>query len=338
MVFSPLQAIDSSAFSWATLAERILSGGSITFAEAIACLECPDTELLALLTAAYRVRYHYFGNKVHLHLLMNAQSGLCPEDCHYCSQSRLSAAQIDKYPLQSREMLLAGAKRASELQASTYCIVTSGRGPTKQQVEFLSGVVQEIKETVGIKICCCLGLLEPEQAEQLKEAGVDRYNHNLNTSANHTPNIVTSHGYGDRLSTADCIKQAGISLCSGAIFGMGETHADRVDVAFALHRLGAASIPVNFLIPIAGTPLANSAPLTPNQCLKILAMMRLVNPDREIRIAGGREVQLRSLQPLGLYAANSIFIGDYLTTQGQAPSEDYQMIADLGFEVEQYPT
>ncbi|MBI5155306.1 biotin synthase BioB [Candidatus Poribacteria bacterium] len=319
---------------WNDLADRILAGGAITREEALEALRSPDSEVLALLAAAYRVRHHHFGNRVQLHRLMNAQSGLCPEDCHYCSQSKISNADITKYPMRSREEILDGARRAFEMKSCTYCIVTSGRGPTDKQVEFIAGVVRGIKSEMDIKVCCCMGLLKPAQAEVLHAAGVDRYNHNLNTSARHSPEIVSTHTYQDRLGTASCVKDAGISLCSGAIFGMGETDEDIVDVAFALNALGPVSIPVNFLHPIEGTPLRGRRELAPVQCLRILAVMRLINPDREIRVAGGREVNLRSLQPLGLYAANSIFLGDYLTTEGQSAEADYAMIEDLGFVVE----
>lgn len=329
--------MQQTQLDWQALADRVLAGGEVTREEALAMLQVPDTELLNLLAAAYRIRHHYYGNKVHLHLLMNAQSGLCPEDCHYCSQSRVSEADIHKYPMQSRETILAGAKRAAELKAATYCIVTSGRGPSDRHVEYMAEIVREIKQHYDLKVCCCMGLLTEEQAQKLKEAGVDRYNHNLNTSERHTPSIVTTHTYQDRVDTVQKVKAAGISPCSGAIFGMGETDADAVDVAFALKAIGADSIPVNFLNAIPGTPLAGMAELDPRRCLKLLAMVRFVNPAREIRIAGGREVQLRTLQPLGLYAANSLFVGDYLTTAGQLPEEDYRMIADLGFEIEERP-
>lgn len=322
---------------WLALADRVLAGVAVTREEALAMLRCPDDEILDLLAAAYRVRRRYFGKKVHLHVLMNAQSGLCPEDCHYCSQSSLSAAEIDRYPLKSRETLLEGARRAAELRAATYCIVTSGRGPSDRQVEFIASVVREIKGRYDLKVCCSMGFLTSRQAAVLRAAGVDRYNHNLNTSERHTPHVVTTHTYPDRVATVERVKAAGISACSGAIFGMGETDEDAVDVAFALRDVGAESIPVNFLIPIPGTPLQDRRELDPRRCLRLLAMMRLVNPDREIRIAGGREVHLRSLQPLGLFAANSLFVGDYLTTAGQAPEEDYRMIADLGFEIEDRP-
>lgn len=323
--------------NWSSLADRVLAGEAVTRAEALAMLRAPDAEVLDLLAAAYKIRQRYHGNKVHLHLLMNAQSGLCPENCHYCSQSKVSAAQIEKYPMQSRETILAGARRAVELRAATYCIVTSGRGPTDRQVDTMAEIVREIKQQYDLKVCCCMGLLSDEQAEKLKAAGVDRYNHNLNTSERHTPDVVTTHTYQDRVDTVEKVKAAGISPCSGAIFGMGETDEDAVDVAFALRDLDADSIPVNFLNPIAGTPFAGLEQINPRRCLKLLAMVRFVNPAKEIRIAGGREVNLRSLQPLGLYAANSIFIGDYLTTAGQAPEEDYRMIEDLGFEIEERP-
>lgn len=323
--------------TWQGLASRVLEGGAVTREEALAMVRLPAEEVLDLLAAAYSIRRHHFGNKVHLHLLMNAQSGLCPEDCHYCSQSKISAADVEKYPMESRETILAGARRAAELQAATYCIVTSGRGPNDRQVEQMAAIVREIKESYDLKVCCCMGLLTEEQAGTLKAAGVDRYNHNLNTSEQHTPKIVGTHTYQDRVDTVENVKAAGISACSGAIFGLGETDEDAVDVAFALRDLGAESIPVNFLNPIPGTPFAGMNELDPLRCLKLLAMVRFVNPAREIRIAGGREVQLRSLQPLGLYAANSIFIGDYLTTAGQMPEDDYRMIADLGFEIEAHP-
>lgn len=332
-----MQTETEQAGGWHALADRVLAGGAVTGEEALAMLRVPDEGVLDLLAAAYRIRRRYFGNKVHLHLLTNAQSGLCPEDCHYCSQSKLSTAAIDKYPFQSRETILAGARRAAELQAATYCIVTSGRGPSDRQVRHMAEVVREIKATYDLKVCCCMGLLTEEQAHLLREAGVDRYNHNLNTSEGHTPNVVTTHGYADRVQTVRAVKAAGISPCSGAIFGMGESDEDVVDVAFALRELGADSIPVNFLNSICSTPFANLACLDPRRCLKILALMRFVNPDKEIRVAGGREVNLHSLQPLSLYAANSIFIGDYLTTAGQPPTEDYRMIEDLGFQIEADP-
>lgn len=319
------------------MATQVLAGEQITGEQAQQILASPDSELLDLLNAAYQVRSRYFGNKVQLYFLMNAKSGLCPEDCSYCSQSAVSEAEIPKYNLLRREDILAGAKEAAERQAKTYCIVISARGPNEREMTAVETLVPEIKEKYDLDICACLGLLTPEQADRLKACGVNRVNHNLNTGGEFYSEICSTHTYEDRLDTLRAVRNAGMELCSGGIVGMGEKPKDIVDMALDLRDLGVESIPVNFLNPIDGTPLAGSKDLTPTYCLKVLAMFRMVNPDREIRIAGGREIHLRSLQSLGLYAANSIFVGDYLTTKGQVPQADYDMIADLGFEVVQTP-
>lgn len=321
---------------WHRLADRVLAGEIPTRDDALEILRCPDRELLDLLAAAYRIRYGYFGNTVKLNYLVNAKSGLCGEDCAYCSQSRVSTAPISRYPLLSKEELVARAERAVQLRASTCCIVLSGRGPTAREVEQVAEAVREIKERYpGLKICACMGLLDEEQARVLREAGVGRYNHNLNTAEEFYPAICSTHTHADRVATAQAVKNAGISLCSGLIVGMGETDEHLVEVAFALRRLGADSIPVNFLIPIQGTPLERGARhLNPRDCLKVLCLFRFICPDREIRVSAGRELHLRSLQPLSLYPANALFVADYLTEPGQAAELDWQMIEDLGFEIE----
>ena len=282
-----------------------------------------------------RFEKRFFGKKVKLNLLINAKSGLCPEDCGYCSQAFGSGSNIDKYSMLEKDVLLAGARKAMERKAGTYCIVASGRGPTNKELEKVIDAVKEIKSTMPLKICACLGILKEGQAERLKEAGVDRYNHNINTSWSNFSNITTTHTYDDRINTVESAKCAGISPCSGVIIGMGESNEEIVQMAIDLRKIDADSIPVNFLNPIKGTPLENKKELTPQKCLKVLSLFRFVCPTKEIRASGGRELNLRSLQALALYPANSIFIGDYLTTQGQEPSEDYKMIADLGFEIEE---
>ncbi len=324
---------DDTNSPWQSLASRVLDGHCLTPDEAREVLAAPDEQLLDLLHAAFRVREHYFGRKVQLYLLMNAKSGLCPEDCTYCSQSKTSEAEIPRYNLLNREELIAGAQAAVDRQATTYCIVISARGPNEREMAAVEQIVPEIKKQFPLNICACLGLLTTDQAERLKACGVDRVNHNLNTGKEHYGEICTTHTYQDRVDTLHAVRDAGMEICSGGIVGMGERPQDVVDMAIELRELGADSIPVNFLNPIEGTPLAGQQDLTPSYCLKVLAMFRLVNSDREIRIAGGREMHLRSLQPLGLYAANSIFVGDYLTTKGQTPTADYEMIRDLGFEV-----
>ncbi|MBX6395667.1 MAG: biotin synthase BioB [Alicyclobacillaceae bacterium] len=329
------EAREVNTMDWEALAHEVLAGRAITRDEALRILTAPDHELLALLNGAFLLRRHYFGVKVKLNMILNAKSGLCPEDCGYCSQSAVSSAEVAKYPLLSKEQIVGGAYEAVRRKAGTYCIVTSGRRPSDAEVDRVIEAVKEIRATTQLKICCCLGLLAPEQARRLAEAGVHRYNHNLNTSSGHYENICSTHTYEDRVHTVEAVKEAGISPCSGCIVGMGERPEDVVDVAFALKELDADSIPVNFLNPIPGTPLEHMRELDPRYCLKVLAMFRYVNPSKEIRISGGREVNLRSLQPLGLYAANSIFVGDYLTTPGQLPEADWKMIEDLGFEIEE---
>ncbi|XFA72199.1 biotin synthase BioB [Thermosynechococcaceae cyanobacterium Okahandja] len=320
--------------SWQAMADLALADSLLSREQARAVLQAPDTELLAQLAAAYRVRHHYWGNRVRLHYLLNAQSGLCSEDCHYCSQSKISTAEIEKYPFLAQEKILAAADRAAALKAGTFCMVISGRSPSEKVFGQVLAAVRAVKERHELKICACLGLLSPEQAQRLAAAGVDRVNHNLNTSAAYHQDICTTHTFDDRAQTLRHIHAAGITTCSGGILGMGESDDDVIDLALSLRQMGVTSVPVNFLIPIAGTPFAHHNYLTPRHCLRILTLFRFLLPRQEIRIAGGREVHLRSLQPLGLYAANSIFVGDYLTTAGQAPHQDWQMIADAGFVLE----
>ena len=316
---------------WNDLAERALRGEDLSHDEALQVLHVPEEELFDLVSACFRVRRHYHGKRIKLNMLINAKSGLCAEDCGYCSQSILSQTGVDRYALQSSDVLVEGARQAMEVQSHTYCIVISGRRPTPRELNHITDAVREIKQQFPLRICCCLGLLNDDEVKQLQAAGVDRINHNLNTSEDHYDDICSTHTYKDRVDTVEAVKRGGVSSCSGAIFGMGESDTQIVDTALALRALDVDSIPVNFLIPIAGTPLAGTEYLTPQKCLAILCMFRLVNPSKEIRIAGGREYHLRSLQPLGLYVADSIFIGDYLTTRGELPEKDLQMIEDSGF-------
>jgi biotin synthase len=315
------------------LADRVLEGHQVTRDEALDLLSSDDDELLDLMSAAFRLRQRHFGKSVQLYFLMNAKSGLCPEDCHYCSQSKVSEAPVPKYNILQRDKLLAAAEVAAKRQAKTYCLVISARGPNEREMKAVEEIVPEIKAKYGLHICACLGLLTEEQAARLKACGVDRVNHNLNTSESHYGNICTTHTYADRVQTLRRVRNAGLELCSGGIIGMGESHDDIVSMAMELRDLQTESIPINFLNSIEGTPFQEVDELSPQDCLRALAMFRFVNPASELRISGGREIKLRSLQALGLYAANSMFVGDYLTTSGQAPEADYQMVRDLGFEV-----
>ncbi|MGN7941885.1 biotin synthase BioB [Virgibacillus sp. 6R] len=320
--------------NWSKLADEVLQGKVLSMDEALAILQSDDDDILLLLNSAFKIRKFFFGKKVKLNMIMNTKSGLCPENCGYCSQSSVSTAPVERYQMLEKDTIIEKAKRAHQLQVGTFCIVASGRGPTNKEINHVASVVKEIKSEFGLKVCACLGLLKPEQAEKLKEAGVDRYNHNINTSREYHPSITTTHTYDDRIKTIKSVKKSGISPCSGVIIGMGETVDDVINMAFHLKELNADSIPINFLHAIDGTPLEGTNELNPRFCLKVLALFRFINPRKEIRISGGREVNLRSIQPLGLYAANSIFVGDYLTTRGQDSTADHKMLEDLGFEID----
>jgi biotin synthase len=317
------------------LADKALRNIIPERAELKAVLQASEEQLPELLSAAFKVRRHYYGKRVQIHVLQNAKSGLCPEDCHYCSQSSVSEAPIERYRFMSKESLVERAKQAKAAGAVRFCIVNSGRGPTPNEIDEIAEAVREIRAATGMNICCSLGLMTEEKVRRLKEVGVGRINHNLNTSRAHHPAIVTTHTYDDRVATIENVKKAGVSTCSGGIIGMGESDDDIIDLALSLRAMDIDSIPVNFLTSIAHTPFEDKHELTPQRCLKTLCLFRFLNPSKEIRVAGGREINLRSLQPLALYAANSIFVNGYLTTPGQEASDAHQMIRDLGFELDQ---
>jgi biotin synthase len=317
------------------LAAKAINRELPTKEEALAVLTSADDELLDVVAAAFRVRRTFFGRRVKLNYLVNIKSGLCPEDCFYCSQRVGSGADVLKYTWLKSAEVIASAEAGIRGGARRVCLVASGRGPTDKDIDRVAGTIAEFKErNPDIEVCACLGLLSDGQADRLADAGTTAYNHNLNTSGGHYADICTTHEYADRVSTVESAKAAGLSPCSGLIAGMGETDGDLVDVAFALRAMEPDSVPVNFLIPFEGTPLAGEWQLTPQRCLRILAMVRFVNPDAEVRLAAGREIHLRTLQPLALHVVNSIFLGDYLTSEGQAGSADLAMIADAGFTVE----
>lgn len=313
------------------LADTGIDGKELSIDTCREILTSEKIELLPLLNAAFEVRRTFTGKEVTVHIINNAQNGHCPENCRYCAQAKTSRAGIEEYPLKSDEEIMAEAKAAYEGGAFRYCMVFAGRGPSRRRTEKLAELIQNIKARYPLQICVSAGLLDAEKAQILKDAGLDRLNHNLNTSERHYPSICTTHTYADRLQTLQAAKQAGIELCSGLIAGMGETTDDVIDVAFALRRLKAESIPVNFLIPIPGNTLTHHETLTPQYCLRVLAMYRFLNPKAEIRIAAGREIHLRSMQVLSLYPANSLFLQGYLNTQGDSRAKTLQMIKDAGF-------
>lgn len=320
---------------WKQLANRILDGGAaITHAEALAVLHSTDDELLDVLQAAYLIRKNFFGKKVSLHVLKNAKSGTCSEDCSFCSQSKTSSADVEEYEMQSADEIVAGAQDAADMQALRYCVVTSSRAPSETEMKTITEAAARITRAhPQLELCASMGFLTEEKARRLKDSGVDRFNHNLETSANFYPSICSTHKYEDRVETAKTVKKVGLDLCCGGLIGMGETLEDRVDLAMSLKELKADSAPINFLDPREGTGLEGRARVSPNDCLRTLAMFRFVLVHAEVRIAGGRESCLRSLQPLSLYPANSMFTNGYLTTGGQDFAADKQMIEDAGFEI-----
>jgi biotin synthase len=317
-----------------SLADKAIHGKILTREECLAVVGSHDDRMLELLHAAFTVRQRYFGRKVRLQMLLNAKSGACLEDCGYCSQSALSTAAIDHYGLLPKADMVEGARRAAAAKAQRYCIVISGRSPLDREVAEIAEAVRAIKHESSIQVCCSLGLLNETQARRLKAAGVDRINHNLNTSETYHAAICTTHTFQDRLATIRHARAAGLEICSGGIVGMGEQDEDIVDLAFALRDVKPDSIPLNMLHPVVGTPLERCRHLTPQRCLKILCLFRFLHPRTEIRVAGGREFNLKTLQPLALYPADSLFVGGYLTTPGQPPAEVWKMISDLGFELE----
>ncbi|MGN0099675.1 MAG: biotin synthase BioB [Dietzia sp.] len=319
---------------WHELADHVLGGGAITAADALAVLDSPDSELMEVVAAASRLRFAHFGNTVKVNYLVNLKSGLCPEDCFYCSQRLNSTAGILRYTWLETDEAVTAAKAGIAAGASRVCLVASGTGPSNREVGKVTDIIEAIKsDTPGVEVCACLGALKDGQAEKLCASGADAYNHNLNTAESHYEEICTTHTYADREHTVAQAHGAGLSACSGFIAGMGETREQLVELALDLRAKEVDSIPVNFLLPFDGTPLEGVDTLTPRDCLRILAMVRFIAPDTEIRVAAGRERHLGHLQGIALYVANSLFLGDYLTSEGQPGGEDLQMIADAGLEV-----
>jgi biotin synthase len=320
------------------LTERIIAGERIGREEAIALTQIEGQEnILLLCEAADRVRQACCGNTVDLCSIVNIKSGNCSENCGFCAQSAHHPGQDSPiYGLKPQEQILAQAKAAASAGAKRFCLVSQGRGPKYNGPK--SGEFEQILETVrqivsetNIKPCCALGEVTPEQATALKDAGVTRYNHNLEASENFFPQIVTTHTWRDRVETIKNLKAAGIQACTGGIMGMGESWEDRVDLALALRELEVESVPLNLLNSRVGTPLEERSKLDPYEALQAIAIFRLILPEQILRYAGGREAVMGELQSLGLKAGiNAMLIGHYLTTLGQPPDQDHAMLDALG--------
>jgi biotin synthase len=299
--------------------------------EALALAKADEHDAFELFYHANRIKQHYKADKIDLCSIVSAKTGGCTEDCSFCAQSRISSATIKKHSLVSQEEVLQSAFSAQAHGAQRFCIVTSGRATSKSDLKKISKMITLISQT-GLYPCATLGLLRSDELSSLKEAGLVRYHHNLETSEDFFTHICSTHTYKDKVKTIMAAQKTGLSVCSGGIFGLGETWEDRIEMAFALKELNVDSVPINFLSPISGTPLGERQCLKPLEALKIIALYRLIMPDKEIRVCGGRPRTLRQLNSLVFFAgANALLIGNYLTTTGIEPQEDIQLIKDLGF-------
>jgi biotin synthase len=318
------------------IADRIIAGGAISEAEAVTLSSASGLDAYSLFLAASRVKEHFVGNSVHLCSIINAKSGRCPENCAFCAQSAHHKTAAPVYPLVDEEKIVACAKAAEEEGSSCYGIITSGTSISKgEELERICRALRRIRSETGITPSCSLGIIDLETAQALKEAGAGTYHHNLETARSFFPQICSTHEYEEDVETVRVAKQAGMSVCCGGIFGLGETASQRVEMAFTLKELDAESIPLNFLNPIEGTRLAGTSNINPMECLITIALYRLILPGKMITVCGGREHNLRDLQSwIFLAGASGTMIGNYLTTTGRPPEADWQMLKDLGLEIE----
>ena len=312
------------------LSEKVLNGYILSRKECLQILNLHNNLIPKLIEEAGKVRDTIFGNQVEFCSLINAKNGACTEDCSFCAQSSKYPTPINAYSLVPIKELYEGALKAVSIKANRYCIVTSGKRATKEEIQQIAEAVRKINAEIPVKVCVSIGSIDEEDLNLLKNAGVDRINHNLETSRKHFPNIVTTHSWDERFQTIKKIKKMGISTCCGGIFGIGESDEDIVDLALTYRKLNVDSIPLNFLIPIPGTPLANNKQLTPEKCLKIIGLFRLVNPEAEIRLCGGREQNLKEFHDTAMEMANCLMAGGYLTRAGRPPGKDENMINKLG--------
>ena len=306
-------------------------GVSVTLAQELMGI---GEDLLPLLFfGACQIRDHYLGRWVRLCAIVNAKSGRCAEDCAFCAQSAHHRAAVESYPLMDPQEILHRAREAKAMGAGRFAIVTSGKALSEKELAKACQAIRLIKEEAGLIPCASLGMLSKEAALRLKQAGLNRFHHNLETAPSFFPSICTTHAYEEDLDTLRTAKEAGLQLCSGGIFGLGESTQQRLELAYTLREQGVDSVALNFLDPIPGTPLESAQPLSPLEILRFVALFRFILPDRDIRICGGREHGLRDLHPVVFWAgASGIMIGNYLTTQGRDHQADLRMIRDLGLE------
>lgn len=312
------------------ITKKIIQGESITPEESEEIVS--STPIHTLFNVATTLREYFRGKKVDLCSIVNAKSGACPEDCSYCAQSARYKTDIKQYSLLSKREILEHAKKALDSGAKRFCIVTSGKKVSREELKRIAEAINEIKG-MGLLPCATLGLLDEEELLLLKEAGLYRYHHNIETSRRFFSNICTTHTYEEKIETIKSAKRVGLSTCSGGIFGLGEDWSDRVEMAFTLRQLGVDSVPLNFLIPIKGTPLEDMEPLHPFEALRIVSLFRIVMPEREIRICGGRFQTLGHFNSMVFLAgADGLLIGNYLTQKGCSVEDDFEIIRTYGLQ------
>lgn len=314
------------------IAGESLQNKPVSRSDALFLMQIDGDEIYDLFYWANKVRLKYFGHYVKACSIVSAKQGRCTEDCSFCSQSSRYHTNIEEFPLLDTKRILDVAKDAEQTDSGSIGIVTSGQGiDVSRDLDNICMTIKEITKNTRISPHGSFGILTRDTAETLVKCGLKRLNHNLETSENFFPNVCSTHTFIDRVDTIRFAKEVGLEICSGAIFGIGESADDRIDLAFTLKKLDVDVIPLNFLHPISGTPMGNSIPLTPFEALKIISVFRFILPDKEIKIAGGRESTLRDLQSWMFYAgASSTMIGNYLTTTGRKIEEDVQMVKDLG--------
>jgi biotin synthase len=312
------------------LERNILNGRMISADDAEALARLSGNAVYDLFAAANRIRHHYQGNTVDLCAIVNAKSGKCPEDCSYCAQSSKSLAKITSYPLLEKETVIAKAGDAKKGGAKRFCIVTSGRTVSGRELNSIADMISAVR-SIGLLPCATLGLLTRDDLILLKSAGLERFHNNLETSERFFPMICSTHTYQDKVRTIRNAQDIGLSVCSGGIFGLGESWKDRIDMALALRELGPDSVPINYLTQLDGIRLGSREPLDPFEALKIISIYRFILPQKHIRICGGRLQTLGQLHPLIFQAgASGLLIGNYLTTLGRGYAEDLKLIRQFG--------
>jgi biotin synthase len=316
------------------IGDKVLEGGSVSMKEILPLLEAKGPDLMDLVAVANRVRVEFNGNEIDLCSLLNAKSGKCSEDCAFCAQSAHYQTDAPTYPLMNADQMVKEAREAQKRRTGRFCLISSGRQLNDKEFEVILSGLDRIRKETTLDLDCSLGTLSEERAEALKRVGVTRYNHNLETAETHFPKICTTHSFKDRVQTIEVLKGLGFSICCGGIIGLGESPQQRLELAFSVKQLGIECIPFNILNPRPGTPLEHSEGIPPIEIIKTISLFRLVLPKGTIKIAGGREANLRDLQSLALLAgANGLIVGNYLTTPGRNAEDDLTMIKDVGFQI-----